>query len=71
MQTEITDNGFHPIDPSSLTMQEPPSSSYPQLVGGCLAACPVKVDGAPCLKTCVLTQGHYGSHRCSTGHTWS
>ena len=40
-------------------------------VGGCLAACPIKDDGAPCLKTCTLNQGHYGSHMCPEGHRWS
>jgi|GEM_PF-6322573 len=37
----------------------------------CNASDPTKVDGAPCLKTCVLTQGHYGPHKCPDGHTWS
>ncbi|MFA5251290.1 MAG: hypothetical protein WC454_01740 [Phycisphaerae bacterium] len=30
----------------------------------CIYACP------QCLRTCVLTQGHYSQHRCSEGHTW-
>jgi len=40
------------------------------LGNGCSAACPVKTDGAPCLKTCTLTGGHYGPHKCPVGHTW-
>lgn len=50
---------------------DPVSEEPPRTVGGCLAACPVKTDGSPCLQTCTLTNGHYGPHRCSTGHTWS
>ena len=51
-------------------LRHPDAPVYPLLAGGCIAACPVREDGAPCLKTCTKPHNHYGPHTCAEGHSW-